>query len=153
MIRGVRFQIPNKYGKFIADILEPINSCNFSWSANFHTEIWKSVNGKLGEDLFPDSIMNGAEFFDLIHNNTYYLIFVNIQAYPESSTLFSRIHTYEDFIASECKIIILVADSSYVDVYCKELSMIKMLHENAISKGYEHIEYIDESDSRTGMFV
>ncbi|SMC92471.1 DUF2691 family protein [Sporomusa malonica] len=153
MYRGIRFQIPNEYGKFIAGILEPIDCVNFEWRVDFHTEIWKSVNGKLGEELFPDSVIKGADFFDLINSNTYYLIFANIQAYPEGSTSQSRIHKYEDFIASECQIIMLVADSSYVDVYCKEPLLIEKMHENAKSKGFESLKYIDENDSRTGIFV
>lgn len=153
MYRGIRFQISNEYGNFIADILEPVDSGNFSWRADFHTEIWKSVNGKLDEELFPNPIMNGPEFFDLTHNNTYYMIFANIQAYPEGNTSFPRIHKYEDFVASECQVIMIVADSSYVDVYCKDSSLIEKLYDNAKSKGYKCIKYIDENDSRTGMFI
>lgn len=153
MKRGVRFQIPNEYGKFIANILEPIDCTHFSWRADFHTEIWKCTDGKLDEELFPNPVVNGDEFYDLINNNIYYMIFATIKAFSKKGSSSIRIDTYKDFIASECEIIMLVADCSYTDVYCKDVLLIEKLYDNAKSKAYEYVEYIYEADSRTSMYA
>ncbi|WP_215829023.1 DUF2691 family protein [Pelorhabdus rhamnosifermentans] len=63
-----------------------------------------------------------------------------MQAYPEDSIFLSRIQ-YEDFSASECQIIMIAADSRYVDIYCKVSSLIEKLYDNAKSKGHKYVGY------------
>ncbi|WP_407944606.1 DUF2691 family protein [Paenibacillus swuensis] len=50
--------------------------------------------------------------------------------------------------------VLLVVDSSYVTVYCKDNKILDDLYLNAIDKGFENVEYItDENDFRTRLSV
>jgi hypothetical protein len=150
--RGVRFVNLNKYDKFIYEILKPVNFCNYKWQLGFH-EIYKILDNNFSsESLFSEETINGEDFFEIIKNNTYYMIFLELSAYRISSEI-ADISTYDEFVKSECELIMLVADSSYTDVYCKDEDLIEKIYMNAKNNQYENIEYIDENDERERMSV
>jgi hypothetical protein len=49
--------------------------------------------------------------------------------------------------------IFLIADSSYVEIYCKDPLLINIIYDTAKKVGYESLEFIDENDGRTRMSV
>lgn len=102
--------------------------------------------------LFTDRHIEGHEFYNLVSNNDYYMIFAAIKAFPKSAII-TKISNFKDFMESECEFILLVADSSFVDIYCKDELSIDELYDNAKFRNYKNLEYIDENDSRTGMNV
>lgn len=62
------------------------------------------------------------------------------------------IFTYEDFLVSQCEIVLLIVDSSYVTIYAKDEHVIDCIHRKAVQNGYENIEYItDENNLRTTL--
>jgi hypothetical protein len=150
MNRGVRFKIPNQYGKFVVDVLEPVDCNKYTWYIDRNEIIVSTSDGC--KELFKDQVVKGTDFSNLINNNIYYMIFAVLKAFPDSVSI-TQIATYEDFINSKCEIIMLVADCTFTDVYCKDISLIEKLYDNAAAKRYTEIEYIDENDSRTGMYV
>jgi hypothetical protein len=152
MIRGVKLYLPNEYGKFISEVLEPIDCNSYTWNLGWN-EIYGIKDDKFtSEDLFKESIIDGKEFSDLINNNTYYTIFLEAMAFPRNKTI-TKINSYEDFLDSECAVVVLVADTVYADIYCKDQSLSVEISENAKEKGYENIRFIDENDSRTGFHI
>jgi len=49
---------------------------------------------------------------------------------------------------------LLVVDSSYTTIYCKNDELVEGLYSNARNQDYTNIEYItDENDFRTGLTV
>ena len=74
---GIRFKIPNEYNNFLKQILENVNTQNSVW--NIKTDdIIKSD----GTYLFAKESYKDKEFKSIIGNNNYYLIFVDIECYP-----------------------------------------------------------------------
>ncbi|TMV43302.1 DUF2691 family protein [Paenibacillus mesophilus] len=74
-------------------------------------------------------------------------------AYPKDESI-EDVLTYEEFLKSQCQLVLIVIDSSYLTVYCKDNKMIDDLYLNAIRKGFEKVEYItDENDFRTRLSV
>lgn len=53
--------------------------------------------------------MNGEELQKIIDNNKYYLIFANLKAYPKGAKI-KDVMSYEEYIVSECQIVLLVID-------------------------------------------
>jgi hypothetical protein len=151
MKRGVRFQIPNEYGKYLAEILEPIDCTKYNWKIECSTEIWKVTDGKLGDGLLSDDLIDGNEFSKLIRSSMYYLIFATLKAFPKGVPII-EIPKYEDYISSDCDISFIVADCSYVCLLCKNVFLVEKLYNNAKDKGFEKIRYIDENDNIEGMY-
>ncbi|MEK4110962.1 hypothetical protein ABIC86_001498 [Paenibacillus sp. DS2363] len=53
MNRGVRFEIPNAYGRFLGEILKPMEVSNFDWFIG-EEESYFVVDDTLGDSLFPN---------------------------------------------------------------------------------------------------
>lgn len=105
--------------------------------------------------LFPDIVigMNGEELKKIIENDKYYLIFANLKAYPKGANI-KDVISYDEYLSSECQIVLLVIDSVYITVYCKDLEKLEDLYNHIKKQGFESLEYItDENDTRTGLSV
>lgn len=132
-------------------MLKPIDTTVFSWRIG-NSESYIVVDDELDEELFSEDkkAIEGAELKKLLENNKYYIIFADLQAYPKDD--FSDIETYEDFIKSQCELVLLVVDSCYVTIYCKNKETIELLYKNATECGFKNVEYItDENDTRTRL--
>ena len=126
MKRGISFEIPNGYGRFLGDALKPIEIHAFNWKIGIG-ESYKVVNDKLGGMLFSDSqeSISGIELEATLETTDYYAVFVDLQAYPSGKI--AKIETYEEFINSDCELVLLVVDCSYVTMYCKNQEAIHSL--------------------------
>jgi hypothetical protein len=154
MKRGISFEIPNSYGSFLGEILKPIDITTFNWFIGGE-ESYFSVDNHLGESLFPDMVigMNGEELKKIIESNKYYLIFANLKAYPKGANI-KDVVSYEEYLLSECQIVLLVIDSVYISVYCKDRESLEDLYNHIKKQGFESLEYItDENDTRKGFSV
>ena len=153
MRRGVSFEIPNEYGRFLRDVLAPIDINAFNWKIG-EGESYKAVNDRLDGVLFPDGkdVIAGIDLKTTLEIKDYYVIFANLQAYRSGEI--AKIETYDEFMESDCELVLLVVDCSYVTIYCKNQETITSLQENAANNGFDDIKYItDENDARTRLSV
>ncbi len=141
MIRGLTFKIQNEYSNFLARILRNIDISKYYWSIS-EDEIFNKLNN---EFLFNNDKYNGIEFEKIINGNIYYIIFANIKAYL-IETEYEDILNYDDFIKSNCQMIILCYDSEFIEIYCKDLSEIEIIKENARQISIGEIEYITDEN-------
>jgi hypothetical protein len=152
MYRGLSFKIPNKYGKYILEILQPVDCNKYNWVID-SDQVWiKNVSKKKYTDLFFKKRLKGGEFFKIINKEEYYIVSARIGGY-NNLEINVNINTYSDFMNSKCEIFILLVDSVYVEIYCKSLILIESLYKNAKEKGFENLEYIDENDTRSTMKI
>ncbi|MDZ5711386.1 DUF2691 family protein [Jeotgalibacillus haloalkalitolerans] len=154
MIRGISFNIPNKYGKLLADILNPIDLTQFNWH-NENEEAYLIVNGQLDHELFSESPkqIEGNELQRRIEDNEHYIIFADLKAFPRGEKA-HNIDTYESFLDSNCQMILLIIDCVDVTIYCKDNETLRSLYENARSNQFEDVQYIsDVNDGRTRLSV
>ncbi|PFO77448.1 DUF2691 family protein [Bacillus cereus] len=153
MKRGLSFQLPNtnNYDSCLGDVLKPIDISTFDWRVS-PVESYLVVNDELDldKDLFEtdNELMEDANLKKLLENNIYYIIFADLQAYPKGKV--SEIKTYEEFVKSECELVLFVVDSCYTVIYCKDKEKLELLYKNAKDFGFENIQFItDENDTRT----
>ena len=65
-----------------------------------------------------------------------------------------EVATYQEFIESECQIVLMLVDSSYVTIYSKDKDTLRHILSKAVAAGYENIEYITaENDTRTSLIA
>jgi len=152
MIRGISLEIPNQKGNILSKVLQPINITEFNWSIG-NGESYLVVNGQLDEDFFSQDVkvMDGKLLKKNIEDNQYYVIFADLKAFPKNENA-KNIETYEDYIKSECQLIVLVVDCSYTTIYCKDKENLKRLYQNAKDSGFKNVQYItDENDTMTSL--
>lgn len=152
-MRGVSFEIPNTYGKYLFEILDGSQIREFIWRV-IDVESYRIENKTLGEPLFPATcIVDGEKLYREISKDDQYLIFVDLKAFPNEADV-KEITTYQEFVDSECQFVLLVVDSSYVTIYAKDQMTIKQLHAKAVTAGYKNIVYItDDNDEQKSLIA
>jgi len=150
MIRGVSFQIPQETSNMLWQILKCVDTEKYHWyNIKSQNEVWDSshTNGFFALDYYA-----GKHFSELICLN-HYILFIKLQAYIEKNEFYD-IHSYEEFIQSNCQILILVYDCEYVEIYTKDLDITNALYRNAFNQGFTEVEYITEiNDNRTKIDI
>lgn len=147
-MRGISFEIDNEYGNILYDILCGINVSSMFWSIS-QDEIYKE-NGK---ELFTQKNIEGITFLNKIKNERYYTIFAKIVLYSHNF-IDEEINDYSEYLNSKAEIVILINDSIYVEIYCKNNDDIEIIKNNAIKIDCSDIEYItDDNDGRTSFNI
>ncbi|MEG0774294.1 DUF2691 family protein [Clostridium sp.] len=143
---GVSFEIPNEYGNYLSDILEPLPVQCYQWLIN-DDEIHLLKDNKFTDEmLFNDrGVISGEKLYETSKNNTYYMIFATLRAFLKEGTV-KVVCEYKDFLESDCQIILGIYDCSYVMFWCKDNQVVSNMYEYALSKGYECVKYISEED-------
>lgn len=153
MKRGISFEITNEYGNFLEMILNPIDVTAYNWYIGGEESYL--IENNQSEPLFPEEIngLDGTILKQIIEKPKYYLIFVNIKAFTKEKSIVD-VSTFNEFLKSDCQIVLLIIDSVYVSIYCKDKEKLEDLNLNAIKNGYGKIQFItDENDFRTRLSV
>lgn len=150
-MRGLSFEIPNKYGQYLFDILNAFDFKQYVWKTGGE-EAYYIENHKLGTPLFPKPhVYTGEAIYKRISKRDYYVIFADLKAFPDPLHV-KEITTYEEFLNSRCEFVLLLVDCSYVTIYAKNPEVINAVYAKAIASEYENVAYItDENDSNTTL--
>ncbi len=144
---GISFQIPNKYGKYLADILESIPFSKYKWLVD-NDEIHLLKNNEFtNQFLFKeeDKVIEGKELYRIAKDNDYYIVFVTLKGFLKDGIVKS-VKTYKEFKDSDCQIILGIYDCSYVMIWCKEEQLVSKIYNYVTIKGYKDIKFICEDD-------
>lgn len=150
MNRGIVFRTEGGFNsKILFSILNCINIENYTWYyVDTQSEVWASTDG---EDFFKSRKYTGKEFSDLIKQK-YYVIFLKLQGYKEKHNYY-EIHTYEDFLKSDCQIIVLAYDNNFFELYLKDEKLTEVFYNHLKTLAdIEDLQYItDDSYSRNNF--
>ncbi|MCR3758134.1 DUF2691 family protein [Clostridium felsineum] len=149
---GISFEIPNNYGSYLSDILEPLSYSDYQWLID-DDEIHLMRNNEFtNEFLFNESrILSGKELYNVSKSNTYYMVFVTLRAFYKNVAI-ERVLNYSEFLKSDCKIIIGVYDCSEVMIWSKDTELIVRIYDYTLSKGFKKVEYISEEELIAGKY-
>lgn len=150
-IRGVSFRAPLKSLDLLQRILNGIDLEALNWFViENQTEVWEYPN----YSAFLENAYYNGEDFSLTIKSPHYIIFLKLQAYLRIDNSFKDIHTYEDFLSSDCLFLLLVYDCEYVEIYLKDAKTVNKIIKNAKEARFEEITIItDENDARTKLDI
>lgn len=144
MTRGLFFRLNQKDSYNLKNILSGIDVRKYYWVCDpSQTEGW-SINDNLS--FFDKSIYNGAEFLSEINKESF-IIFVKISAFP-LGTHIQEIHSYEDFLKSDCILLLFIVDCEEGELYIKDPALLSSIRNDLIRQGFQHIQDISEEDDR-----
>ena len=149
MIRGIFFRaLPGK--NILWQIFKCIDVEKYSWhNILSQNEVLANYSGGI---FFDADYYDGKTFLQNIISE-YFIIFLKLQAYFEGGKFYD-IHTCEEFLKSDCQLILFVYDCEYVEIYAKDEKDIKAIYENVLTLNYTEVKYITESNySRTKMDI
>lgn len=138
---GIEFKIPNVWGTVLNDILDGIKLEDLIFKLGYE-EVFLSNN----EFLFKEDIYFGLEFSKLIKNKKYYTVFLNLKLYDKNTNYDDDIENYNDFLNSNCKLILIITDCEYVEIYSKDIKYLNIIKENAIKYNFSNVVDINKSE-------
>lgn len=142
---GLDIKVKNGYNNYLYKIFNGIDLSNYLWEINTD-EIYYDEDGQKKEQLFGTDIIGGKEFVKYISKNSYYIIFADIKAYPfnNENSLGNehvKINTLDDFLNSNCQIVLLCTDCTFIEFYCKDRDILDKVYNNCIGDDFEKTEY------------
>ena len=147
-VRGISFDVNGSEECILQHILNNIDVNELYWIIS-EDEVYSNE----GKKFFNEKYIDGNTFVSKINETSYLLIFANIKAYSDASRL-DNIRDYDNFLKSNCQLIILCSDMFNYEIYCKSESMIEAIKDNCFKEGYRKIEYItDDNDCRVVLSV
>lgn len=145
---GIEFEFKTTYEKILYDILKDIDFDNYKWEIIQQEILYENNYDK---QLSPQ--LSGTELEKKISSNgNYYVLFLNLQAYLKNSAT-CHIETYDDFVNSECELIVLFSDNSFIEIYVKSDKLKKIIFENLNDKKIHYNIKTKENDGRVIMMV
>lgn len=94
---GVIFEIPNEYGNYLYDILEPLPVDCYEWLIDNDEIYLLNDNEFTNEFLFDeDRILSGEKLYERSKNNTYYMIFVTLRGFFKEGII-KAVSKYNEF--------------------------------------------------------
>lgn len=133
---GISFEMPNKYDVFLLKILKNVDFKDGIWKV-----VYDEVLNERGTNFFNKEIYLNAEFKELI-KTTHYPIFLTLQLYNRSDR-FSEIESYDDYFNSACKLLLIVVDNTFINVYSKDKAILKQIKSNAKENNFSNIKPIE----------
>lgn len=147
MIRGIRVKLPNEYDSFINTVLHGIDMKNYIWRID---EDQVFIGG--GDFLFSTDCYNGQDFERISSKPSYYVVFLNLKAFI-TGDINIEIKGYDDFLKSNCELIILVSDAIYMSIYAKNRNNIETIKFNAQKNNFQDIEYITQENDENKELI
>ena len=148
---GLDIEVKNEYDSYLKKIFQSLNLKMYDWEI-FMDETICCENGKLTNGLFKPHLhnknfLNGNDFDKLISKNSYYMIFVDIHAYPRNAKR-TNIRKYQDFVESECQIILMCVDVSFIEIYCKDKEILNVIYENCKEHKFDSVKFVSMEQAK-----
>ena len=137
---GIFFRT-NSANSVLKIIFNDVNLRKFEWY-NI-PEQTESYGIPMYTTLFNQKYYSGSDFSKCIANN-HLIVFLKLQEYLELEN-FKEIITLDDFKKSKCKLILLIYDCEYVEVYAKNENIIQSIYSNAINNSFSDIKLLKDS--------
>ncbi len=148
MIRGLSFKISQGISNPLFNILAGVDAEKYYWfCVPNQEEVWDTDSNL---PFFKKAGYNGREFTDLIKLDCN-IIFLKLQAYISKSE-YSNISTYDEFIKSDCQLLLLVYDCIFAEIYCKNTDITKAIYNSKINKRYSDVAFITDSNDNRYKF-
>lgn len=148
---GVSFQLRYDSGSFLSEIFSLIDVHKFIWSIGDNEIIYRDENGHLSTSIFDNELMTGSEFLRSIEKKKYYLVYADIKAFTHREQI-RPIETYDDFVQSDCEIALLCTDTVYVEVYCKNESLMNTIIDNCRRFGFSNLQVLSRAENSGNRF-
>ena len=128
------------------------------------TDVIRKLFNKINIDLYDfiiyeNEIIKKNENVDnvnaknIFYNNiNYSIIFLNLQLYRKQDKI-KTIITYDDFINSNCRLILLITDNRYLEIYFNDDFIKEKIISNLKKYGFSYKEKTIYNDGRTIMSV
>lgn len=128
---GICFELEHGFNtNYLNDILNCLGSENRCWNIiTEQSDVWADKNGNV---FFTKEKYDTSEFMAKIKEN-HYVIFLKLQLFDRESECVN-IHTKEEFEKSSCRLLMLVIDGIWCEIYTKDTNITDMIYSHLSNK-------------------
>lgn len=144
-IRGLSFQTEQGDNILTSSIFASLDAYKYRW----YIDNLETNNQKLDSELNM-KFTDGEKLLKELRENNVYAIFGEFIAFDrdyESTSDEPEVNDWNEFVKSPAKMVALITDCYYIEVYLKDLEVLERFSRFVSSQGYTS-ELIDETDSR-----
>ena len=152
MAVGLDIEIKNEYGNYVDKILASIDLSIYKWDIVAAEILCKGRENSSPPWLFDTGLMDGNSLKKAISEEIYFLIFADFKAYPLNAKQ-THIQTFADFMASECELVFMCVDTTYVEIYCKNKDILDLIYNNCEGFNCESIAYVSVEQAKVRTLV
>ena len=143
MIRGMSFRAANPDYHVLGKILKNVKIEEYTWyMIEGQSEVWAEAGEEQGNCFFDKAEYQGEEFRLKIQGGAY-IIFLKLEAYSQGKNQVD-LCSYEEFQKSGCKILILIYDCEFIEVYVKGEELLERIHQDVIDNQFRDVSYISD---------
>lgn len=144
---GVEFEYESSYELILKEIFNSIDFSKYEVSIKQKEVIYEDEQEHLEYE------MQGKKFKKAISiNGNYYVNYLNLQIFP-SNFIKSKILTYNDFLNSNCLLLLLISDNNFIEIYFKSNNLKEKILNNLKSMKINYTIKTKNNDGRTIMEV
>ena len=149
---GLEIVKNNESDNFLYNFFNGIDLKKYNWVIDYEEILFDEER-----DFFNKKKLNGQEFFKCITRNNYYIIFMDLKVYKVENRRIEneniKIETYNDYLKSDCEMIFLCSDSQFIDFYCKDKEILRIIYKNCFNSKLNVLEITEANNRRTKMSV
>lgn len=144
---GIEFVYESSYELILKEIFNNIDFSKYEVSIKQKEVIYEDEQEHLEYE------MQGKKFNKAISNNgNYYVNYINLQIFPNDYNK-NNIITYNDFLNSNCLLILLISDNNFIEIYFKSNDLKEKILNNLKSMKINYTLKTNNNDGRTIMEV
>ena len=143
---GLSFEISEEcanWERVLYEILNGMNVSKYEWEVLFDQILCYNNKNELQGSMFEKNRLTGEEFKQSIERERYYMIFVEIKAYPIGSQ-HDEARTVKAFQEGNCQFAIVCADTYEAEIYSKDEKDLEIIYNNCINNHFPRIQPIEE---------
>ena len=146
---GIEFKYSFTLDNFISKIFQNINLEDYKFYYRQQEIIFEDTK----ETKFK-KIMNGYEIKNLIENNEKYMIVdLNLHVYYQNNKEILDLSNYDNFLNSNCQLVILIYDLENVEIYFKDNYLKEKILLNLSFLNIKYKIKTLKNDGRTSFYV
>lgn len=144
---SIKFEIPNNYDIILYKIFEDLDLSN-----SIIKICDEEVINENNDDFFEKTLYSFSEFQKKILETKCYPIFLNLQVYDLKYDSID-IENYDDFLKSNCQLILFITDNTFVEIYSKNIKALESIKKNAIKNNFSNLQCIYNIDDVRKKFT
>lgn len=144
---GIEFEYESSYELILKEIFNNIDFSKYEVSIKQKEVIYEDEQEHLEYE------MQGKKFNKAISNNgNYYVNYINLQIFPNDYNK-NNIITYNDFLNSNCLLILLISDNNFIEIYFKSNDLKVDILKNIKEMNISYTIKTKDNDGRISMEV
>lgn len=142
----VEFIWSDKYpsGDILRRLFEGFDCSKYTWEVDNEHAL-----DEANRDLFESRMYTGEDFEKAVSKKAESVTLVSLKAFDGKA---EKIASFDDYLDSDCQLMLYVIDGNFIDIYCKNQDELKFFYDRAKLLEAEELCYADCNEDMRSAF-